>query len=96
MPVWFCGPAFANSSFYGIDPYFTNIEIPLSHHTLLRAALKPGGYILLTTLCRMEQDAYTEDFIQYAEDWDYFLVTVDDHQNLLENAGFGRVSCSSH
>ena len=42
----------------------------------------------------MEQDAYTKDFIQYAEDWDYFLVTVDDHQNLLENAGFERVSCS--
>lgn len=67
--------------------YYEN-KISILRH--LKTALKPGGYILLTTLCRMEQDAYTEDFIQYAEDWDYFLVTVDDHQNLLENAGFGR------
>ena len=59
----------------------------------LRSALKPGGRILMTDYCRMEKEFahYTQDFIDYAEEWDYFLVTVDDHTDLLERAGFGMV-----
>ena len=60
----------------------------------LKGALRPGGRILLTDYCRMEKDFddYTQEFIDYADDWDYFLITIDDQKEVLEKAGFGMAS----
>ena len=60
----------------------------------LKGALRPGGRILLTDYCRMEKDFddYTQEFIDYADEWDYFLITIEDQKEVLEKAGFGMAS----
>jgi len=64
----------------------------------LKGALRPGGRILLTDYCRMEKDFddYTQEFIDYADEWDYFLITIEDQKEVLEKAGFGMASLLSN
>ena len=54
-------------------------------------ALKPGGWIVVTDYCRRDKFLYTQDFVEYAEEWDYYLITVNDHKALMERVGFGFV-----
>ena len=57
----------------------------------LKRSLKAGGKLVLTDYCRKDKPDYSQEFIDYAEDWDYYLITVEDQAELLEEAGFGDV-----
>ena len=48
----------------------------------------------MTDYCRMEKDFddYTQEFIDYADEWDYFLITIEDQKEVMEKAGFGMAS----
>lgn len=79
------------------DKYFDVIiaRDTLMHHEnkvnilrRLHRSLKPGGRILMTDYCRMQKFFYTQDFIDYAEDWDYYLITILDQKQLMRRVGF--------
>jgi len=57
-------------------------------------ALRPGGKLIMTDYCLGEKDDWgeiSEEFEDYADDWDYKLVTLDEQKQLLKNCGFRHV-----
>ena len=52
--------------------------------------LKPGGKLLITDYCCTE-DEWTSEFTNYVKNRGYFLLTLKEYENHIQNSGFERV-----